>query len=424
MSASKDTKRGTWKVYIRYIDWMGNKQIKTKRGFQTKKEVLAWEREFLQSQSKDMNMSFKAFAEIYMNDMKPRIRESTMENKRYIIDNKLIPYFGSRSLASIKASDIIQWQNELLNARDEDGNAYSPTYLRTIQNQLSAIFNHARRFYSLPVNPSAQAGKMGRQNAKEMHFWTQDEFLQFIEYMKVKPVSYYAFEILYWTGIREGELLALTPSDFNFVTKQLIINKSYQRIGQKDMITDPKTEQSNRTISLPDFLCEEIQDFIASLYGITPNMRIFNVTKSYLHHEMDRGCKESGVKRIRIHDLRHSHAAHLIELGFSPVAIAERLGHKGISITYMYAHLYPSKQYELAEKLSEDRTRACLKNHSCNLHAPIYGIFCLHSVAVARYAALIQAKFPANCDVHLAESIFQTRSREEDGLSSVVSKLI
>ena len=322
---------------------------------------LAWEREFLQSQSKDMNMSFKAFAEIYMNDMKPRIRESTMENKRYIIDNKLIPYFGSRSLASIKASDIIQWQNELLNARDEDGNAYSPTYLRTIQNQLSAIFNHARRFYSLPVNPSAQAGKMGRQNAKEMHFWTQDEFLQFIEYMKVKPVSYYAFEILYWTGIREGELLALTPSDFNFVTKQLIINKSYQRIGQKDMITDPKTEQSNRTISLPDFLCEEIQDFIASLYGITPNMRIFNVTKSYLHHEMDRGCKESGVKRIRIHDLRHSHAAHLIELGFSPVAIAERLGHKGISITYMYAHLYPSKQYELAEKLSEDRTRASEK---------------------------------------------------------------
>ena len=69
----------------------------------------------------------------------------------------------------------------------------------------------------------------------------------------------------------------------------------------------------------------------------------------------------SGVKRIRIHDLRHSHAAHLIELGFSPVAIAERLGHKGISITYMYAHLYPSKQYELAEKLSEDRTRASEK---------------------------------------------------------------
>lgn len=323
MSASKDTQRGTWKVYIRYTDWMGQKQIKTKRGFATKKEALAWEREFLQSQSKDMNMSMNAFAEIYMRDMEPRLKHSTFMNKKYIIEKKILPYFGTRSLASIKASDVIQWQNKLLNARDEDGNAYSPTYLRTIQNQLSAIFNHAKRFYSLPVNPSEQAGKMGKANAKEMYFWTQDEFLKFIATMKSKPTSYYAFEVLYWTGIREGELLALTPADFNFAAKQLTINKTFQRIGREDFVTDPKTEQGNRTISLPDFLCEEMQDFIASLYGIKPNMRIFNVTKSYLHHEMNRGCKESGVKRIRIHDLRHSHVAHLIELGFSPVAIAD-----------------------------------------------------------------------------------------------------
>ena len=151
------------------------------------------------------------------------------------------------------------------------------------------------------------------------------------------------------------KFLALTPSDFNFVTKQLIINKSYQRIGQKDMITDPKTEQSNRTISLPDFLCEEIQDFIASLYGITPNMRIFNVTKSYLHHEMDRGCKETGVKRIRLHDLRHSHVSLLIEMGFSAVAIADRVGHESIDITYRYAHLFPTIQTEMAENLNQER---------------------------------------------------------------------
>ena len=124
------------------------------------------------------------------------------------------------------------------------------------------------------------------------------------------------------------------------------------------MITDPKTEQSNRVIALPDFLCEEMEDFVASLYGIKPNTRIFAITKNYLHREMDRGCAESGVKRIRIHDLRHSHVAHLIELGFSPVAIAERLGHKGISITFMYSHLYPSKQHELADKLSADRINA------------------------------------------------------------------
>ena len=361
MSVSKDAKRGTWKVYIRYKDWMGESQIKTKRGFATKKEALAWEREFLQMQSKDINMSMNAFAEIYMRDMRPRLKHSTYVTKKYIVENKILPYFGKRALNSIKASDIIQWQNELLNARDENGNAYSPTYLRTVQNQLSAIFNHARRFYSLPINPSEQAGKMGKANAKEMLFWTKDEYLQFIEKMKLKPVSYYAFELLYWTGIREGELLALTPVDFDFGARKMTINKTYQRLEKNDMITEPKTEQSNRIIALPDFLNEEIEDYIASLYGIKSDMRIFEITKNYLHREMDRGCKESGVKRIRIHDLRHSHAAHLIELGFSPVAIAERLGHKGISITYMYSHLYPSKQYELANKLSEERGKECAR---------------------------------------------------------------
>ncbi len=357
MSASKDTKRGTWKVYIRYTDWMGEKQIKTKRGFATKKEALQWEREFLQKQSKDINMSFSAFVDIYLRDKKPRLKYSTYLGKKHILETKILPYFGNRSLASIKASDVIQWQNVLLEQRDSDGNSYSQTYLRTIQNQLSAVLNHAKNYYDLPVNASAQAGKMGKSNAKEMSFWTQSEYLKFIETMKSKPISYYAFEMLYWTGIREGELLALTLSDFDFTNRKLIINKSYQRLKGQDYVTEPKTEQSNRVISLSGFLCEEMEVFLASLYGLKPDTRIFQITKSYLHHEMDRGCKESGVKRIRVHDLRHSHVAHLIELGFSPVAIAERLGHKGISITYMYAHLYPSKQNELADRLEVDREK-------------------------------------------------------------------
>ncbi|MFR5601014.1 MAG: site-specific integrase [Lachnospiraceae bacterium] len=357
MSASKDIKRGTWKVYIRYTDWTGEKQVKTKRGFATKKEAQQWEREFLQKQCKDINMNFAAFVDIYLRDKKPRLKYSTYIGKKHLLDTKILPYFGKHSLVSIKASDVIQWQNELLNQRDPEGNSYSPTYLRTIQNQLSAVLNHATRFYGLPVNPSAQAGKMGKANAKEMLFWTQEEYLRFIETMKSKPMSYYAFEMLYWTGIREGELLALTPVDFDFENRKLTINKSYQRLKGDDYITEPKTEQSNRTIALSSFLCEEMEDFFVSLYGLKDNARIFQITKSYLHHEMDRGCKESGVKRIRIHDLRHSHVAHLIELGFSPVVIAERLGHKGISITYMYAHLYPSKQFELADKLEWDREK-------------------------------------------------------------------
>ena len=219
MAAYKDEKRGTWYVSFHYYDWTGKNCRKVKRGFKTKREATEWEHHFRMKEASDLDMTFGEFVEAYTRDMKPKLKHNTWLTKEHILRTKLLPYFKDKKMRDIRATDIIQWQNELLNARDEDGNAYSPTYLRTIQNQLSAIFNHARRFYSLPVNPSAQAGKMGRQNAKEMHFWTQDEFLQFIEYMKVKPVSYYAFEILYWTGIREGELLALTPSDFNFVTK-------------------------------------------------------------------------------------------------------------------------------------------------------------------------------------------------------------
>ena len=138
-----------------------------------------------------------------------------------------------------------------------------------------------------------------------MLFWTKEEYLKFADVMMDKPVSYYAFEMLYWWGIREGELLALTPADFNFTTHTLRINKSYQRLNREDVITPPKTFKSNRFIKMPQFICDEMQDYMGMLYGLKEDERIFTISKSYLHHEMNRGSKVSGVKRIRVHDLRH-----------------------------------------------------------------------------------------------------------------------
>ena len=168
-------------------------------------------------------------------------------------------------------------------------------------------------------------------------------------------VSFYAFEILYWCDVREAELLALIPDDFDLEKKTVSITKSYQRIGGRDIITYPKTKKNNRVIKMPDFLAEEIKEYIGQLYEIEKYDRFFEVTKSYLHHEMDRGSEAAGVKRIRIQDLRHSHISLLIEMGYSPVAIADRVGHESIDITYNYAHLFPSKQTEMAEKLDMER---------------------------------------------------------------------
>ena len=301
---------GTWYVLTRYLDWKGERKQTCKRGFETRKEAVEWERTFQQQNAADMDMTFEAFFELYANDIKPRLKENTWLTKEHIVETKIMPYFAKRIISEITTKDVMAWQNELLAYRDENRKPYSQTYLKTVHNQLSAIFNHAVRHYDLRSNPASKAGNMGTEERKEMKFWTKDEYKKFADEMMDKPVSYYAFEVLYWCGIREGELLALTPADFDFVKGTLTINKSYQRLKGRDVITTPKTKKSNRTIKMPQFLCEEMQDYLGMLYGVGKKDRIFNISKHYLSREMERGSKAAGVKRIRIHDLRHPYVKH------------------------------------------------------------------------------------------------------------------
>ncbi len=307
MAVYKEEKTGTWRVIYRYTDWTGERKQTQKRGFTTKREAQAWEREQLNKATSDLDMTFKSFVEQYTADMQTRLKENTWATKEHIINTKLLPYFGKLKMCNITAQQIISWQNEMINFKDGNGKAYSPVYLKTVHNQLSAIFNHAVKYYNLRDNPCKKAGSMGKKKNREMLFWTKEEYLKFAEAMMDKPLSYYAFEMLYWCGIREGELLAFTPADFDFDKGTVTISKSYQRLHGEDVITSPKTKKSNRTIKMPQFLCEEMREYIGMLYGLKKKDRIFTVTKSYLHHEMDRGAKAAGVKRIRIHDLRHSH---------------------------------------------------------------------------------------------------------------------
>ncbi len=205
MPAYKDNRQGTWYASFYFENWQGVKQKKLKRGFATKKDALAWEREFLLQQAADLTMTFEAFVEIYITDKKKRLRENTWFTKEHIIRTKILPYFKEKRLSEIKPRDVIAWQNEMLNYRDKNGKAYSPTYLKTLHGQLSAILNHAVRFYGLKSNAAATAGCMGSEKHKEMLFWTKEEYLKFAEAMMDKPQSYYAFEVLYWCGIREGD---------------------------------------------------------------------------------------------------------------------------------------------------------------------------------------------------------------------------
>ena len=355
MAVNKNTKTNTWEVRTYYKDWSGERKQKTKRGFKRKADALEWERNFKLKQEHSLDMKFADFVEIYKENIKPRLKENTWQTKEHIIRDKILPYFGERNISDIKAADIVKWQNEMMQKDSVKGKPLSETYLKTINNQLSAILNHAVNFYGLSCNEARKAGSMGKKQGKEMLFWTQEEFQLFIDEIAENEILYYAFEVLYWCGIRLGELLALTMADFDFEKRTLTISKSYQRINREDVITTPKTEKSNRTIVIPNFLCEELKNYFDSLYGYGMDDRIFPIGKSTLHHYMKMGAKAAGVKRIRIHDLRHSHVSLLINMGYQPLAIADRIGHEAIEVTYRYAHLFPTVQNEIADKLDKER---------------------------------------------------------------------
>ena len=199
MKAEKDKKTGKWLIQYRYTDWQGKRRKSTKRGFATKREAEEWLRNFLITQKADFDMKFENFWKMYYADMETRLREHTMRTKKYIVELKILPYFGNKRVNDITAADIRQWQNELIKI------GYSPTYLKTINNQLSAIFNYAVRYYDLKSNPCAKAGSMGKSKAEEMDFWTGEEFRRFIDSVMNKRLSYMAFMTLYWTGMRLGD---------------------------------------------------------------------------------------------------------------------------------------------------------------------------------------------------------------------------
>ena len=205
MPVYKNDKNGTWYAMVRYKDWKGQNKQKCQRGFATRREALEWEAKFKLQKTADIDMTLEAFYELYEQDVRPRLKENTWMTKKVIIEKKIIPYLGKRKLSEITAKDVIDWQNEMMKLKKPNDEPLSQCYLKTIHAELSALFNHAAKYYELHINPARNAGCMGQEDMKEMSFWTKEEYLKFAEAIMDRPISYYAFEILYWCGIREGD---------------------------------------------------------------------------------------------------------------------------------------------------------------------------------------------------------------------------
>ena len=193
----KDTKKWTAQWFETNV--MGEKKKRRKRGFETKREALEFERSKKLSNERSMDMKLSDFIEIYFSDKQNDLKDRTIKNKRYMMQQHIVPYFGNQMMSEIKASQIIQWQNKI------QKKGYSDSYLRMIQNQLTSLFTHAAKIYDLPVNPCKKVKRMGNSDSRSLNFWTLDEYKQFIQTMEPGTRYYLMFEMLFWTGCRIGD---------------------------------------------------------------------------------------------------------------------------------------------------------------------------------------------------------------------------
>ena len=354
-----------YRVYYSYISPVDGKRIRTcKRGFTKKSEATQWIQDELAKtvrkleQKKTLTefMTMRELIEEYLEDaqLSEDIRVTTMETKLSLINNHILKYFENMVVHELTPRDIKGWQRKMKKAKQTNGKPYSQTYLRTVENQLSAILNYAVDYYDLPKNPIAK--RMGSKEAPKPTIWKLDMYRKFQKEIEDKPEYYYAFEVFFWTGVRLGELLALTPDDIDFEAKTITVNKSMQLISGRLSVSPTKTVSSCRTIPIPEFLNNELREYLESLDQYEGNSRIFPLNKTNIHAVIDKYSKIAGVPRITIHALRHSHASMLEHLGIPRVALKKRLGHKleeKRDITSRYVHSYDSTDFMVAKLLDE-----------------------------------------------------------------------
>lgn len=358
MPVYKNEKNNTWYCSFYYTDWKGERKKKKKMGFKTKREAKEYENEYSVIHASDPEMTFDSLVELYFTDLKDRIRESTMGTKHNMIDNHITPVIGKIKLCDITPATIRHWQNEMLR-KEKNGKRYTPTFLRSVNSQMTAIFNYAVKYHGLSSNPCLALDPIGKKKADEMKFWTLDEFNKAIAYEK-SSAYHLCFMLLFWGGFRVGEVLALTPADLIDDKKAVSITKTFHRVDGEDKVGPPKSTNSERVVELPDFVYEELKDYSSSLYGIDTDDRIFYFQRGAVNKELDKITVDSGVKRIRVHDLRHSHVSHLIELGFQTHAIAARIGDSPETVNRTYTHLYPNTGQRIAATLNESMKKSTL----------------------------------------------------------------
>ena len=343
-------KDGSTLYYVTFYckQWDGtNKKIK-KMGFTRQADAARYEQDYRDRLAGSPAMTFAALCDRFLDDYRHHVRESTYLTTRNLLVTYLLPAFGDKTLTELTPVMIREWQNRFISSRH-----YQPTTLSKIHASLVITLNYACKYFGLAKNPATIAGGMGSQRpAHDMQYWTREQFARFI-LSGLKPEYVAMFSTLFWTGCRSGECLALTAGDIDLEQGIMGINKTMTKTEHGYIVGPPKTAHSRRKVSLPRPLVMILADWIRRT-DARSNDRLFTRDRTTYAAALKQHAQQVGLSAIRLHDLRHSHASMLINLGTPPKVVQERLGHASIQMTLdLYSHLYPDKQKDVADRLSQ-----------------------------------------------------------------------
>lgn len=344
MSVYYDEVKKTYYCKFSYVDWTGKTRWTTKRGFDGKKKAAKYEREFKQNNKESPNITVSELIEAYLADCKIRIRASTYLNKKRSLNKYVKPYLGDIKLIDLSPARLRKWQNMLLSSKKTNGKKIKKSSANSVQLHFTAMLNYAVKYYNLQKNPLTTVGSIGA-HLNSINFWEESEFRSAIEFVSTDEYKT-TFYILFFSGMRVGELKALDLDDIDFATNRINISKSYSPAAKK--ITEPKTPNSIRSIVMPAAVMDIVKSYTDSLPFIPSPL--FPKTGRAIGDQLRKIAKLAGVKKIRVHDLRHSHVSYLIHHNIPITAISKRVGHKNPSITLkIYSHMYKESDNDISQ---------------------------------------------------------------------------
>lgn len=330
---------------IRYFDDKGCEKQKAIGSFKTQREAKEAEINFKSCHNtKKLNQYNKAYY-ITLNNLfnryyeyqKNRVKESSLYEIENVYRRKIKPYFGNYSIIDIDKRMLLEWQSRI----ESEGYKYETKC--KFRNRFHSILKYGVIFFDLPQNPIDLIPPFKNMDSpKEMQIWTPQEFNQFLSV--IQDLQYKTFfSFLYFTGCRKGEVLALNWHDIDFENEIIKINKNLTRKIKNNayLITTPKNYSSTRNIKIPKNLLSLLIEYSKTinkkgfLFGGNKPLPEITIDRKMIYY-----CQISGVKKIRIHDFRHSHASYLVSQGVDIVSISKRLGHKNIEQTLnTYSHV-------------------------------------------------------------------------------------